>query len=312
MQSAYRKCHSTETALLKITDDIFNGFDDHRSTVLVALNQSAAFDCIDHETLMRRLRHTFGITGKAIGWLQSYLDARSTFVRWKQFSSGTAPLDSGVPQGSALGPLLFSLYIAPLSGLIRSFGVDHHQYADDSQIYIAARKTEFSTKISQLECCIASVHSWLQKNGLKLNPSKSEVIQFTACRGQERVEDVASFQVSDAAIKPSAVIRSLGVTLDRQLTFDQHVSNVSKACYGHIRALRHVRESLPNEVAKTVACSIVGSRLDYCNSLLAGMTQSNFTKLQRVQNALARTVLRLRKFDHITSALSDLHWLQIE
>jgi hypothetical protein len=126
------------------------------------------------------------------------------------------------------------------------------------------------------------------------------------------VEDVASFQVFDDAIKPSAVIRSLGVTLDRQLTFDQHVSNVSKACYGHIRALRHVRESLPSEVAKTVACSIVGSRLDYCNSLLDGMTQSNFTKLQRVQNALARTALRLRKYEHITPALSDLHWLHIE
>jgi hypothetical protein len=312
VQSAYRKCHSTETALLKITDDIFNGFNDHRSTILVALDQSAAFDCIDHSTMIRRLSHTFGVTGKALEWLQSYLESRSTFVRWKQSSSDITPLTSGVPQGSALGPLLFSLYIAPLSDVIRSFGVDHHQYADDAQIYITARKPDFLTKVNQLENCITSVHSWLQQNGLQLNPTKSEVIQFTACHGHDRVDDLASFQVSGTAIELSATIKSLGVILDSKLTFDKHVSNISKACYCHIRALRHVRESLPDDVARTVACSIVGSRLDYCNSLLAGMTKSNIAKLQRVQNTLARTVLRLRKYDHITPALNDLHWLPIE
>jgi len=312
VQSAYRKSHSTETALLKITDDIFNGFNDHRSTILVALDQSAAFDCIDHSTMIRRLSHTFGVTGKALEWLQSYLESRSTFVRWKQSSSDVTPLTSGVPQGSALGPLLFSLYIAPLSNVIRSFGVDHHQYADDAQIYITARKPDFHTRVNQLESCITSVHSWLQQNGLQLNPTKSEVIQFTACHGQDRVDDVASFQVSGAAIELSTTIKSLGVILDSKLTFDKHVSNISKACYCHIRALRHVRESLPDDVARTVACSIVGSRLDYCNSLLAGMTKLNIAKLQRVQNTLARTVIRLGKYDHITPALKDLHWLPIE
>ena len=312
VQSAYRKCHSTETALLKITDDIFNGFNDHRSTILVALDQSAAFDCIDHSTMIRRLSHTFGVTGKALEWLQSYLESRSTFVRWKQSSSDVTPLTSGVPQGSALGPLLFSLYIAPLSDVIRSFGVDHHQYADDAQIYITARKSDFSTKVNQLESCITSVHSWLQQNGLQLNPTKSEVIQFTACHGQDRVDDLASFQVSGTAIELSSTIKSLGVIFDSKLSFDKHVSNVSKACYCHIRALRHVRESLPDDVARTVACSIVGSRLDYCNSLLAGMTKMNIAKLQRVQNTLARTVIRLGKYDHITPAMKDLHWLPIE
>lgn len=312
VQSAYRKCHSTETALLKITDDIFAGFDVHQSTILVALDQSAAFDCIDHDTLFRRLNHTFGVTGNALGWLRSYLDSRSTFVRWKQISSDCFPLDSGVPQGSALGPLLFSLYIAPLSCVIRSSGVNHHQYADDAQIYIAASKSDLVNKVDQLQNCIANVHSWLQQNGLQLNPSKSEVIQFTACRGRDRPDDVASLRVSEAAIQPSEAVRSLGVTLDRKLTFDQHVTAVCKACYCHIRALRHVRESLPDDVAQTVACSIVGSRLDYCNSLFAGMAKSNFTKLQRVQNTLARAVLRRRKSQHITPALAELHWLPIE
>ena len=107
---------------------------------------------------------------------------------------------------------------------------------------------------------------WLLHNGLQLNPSKSDVIQFTAGTGREQVDDVSSLQVSDAAIQPSPTIKTLGVTLDRLLTFDQHVANVCKACYFHIRALRHVRQSLPDDVAKIVACSIVDSRLDYCNS----------------------------------------------
>ena len=138
------------------------------------------------------------------------------------------------------------------------------------------------------------------------------MIQFTACRGQDRVDDVESLQVSQAAIQPSDTIKSLGVVLDRKLTFDQHVAAVCKASYFHIRALRHVSQSLPDDIARTVACSIVGSRLDYCNALYAGMTKQNFAKLQRIQNTLARVVLRLGKYEHITPALSELHWLPVE
>ena len=168
--------------------------------------------------------------------------------------------------------------------------------------------------MTQLENCTASVHAWLQINGLQLNPTKSAVIQFTATRGRDRVDDVTSLQVSNAAIKPSSTIKSLGVTLDRKLSFDAHVTNVCRLCYCHIRALRHVRESLPYDVARTVACSIIGSRLDYCNSLLAGTSKSNLVKLQRVQNTLAHTrvINRQVKSDHITPVLKELHWLPIE
>ena len=312
VQSAYRRHHSTETALLKITDDIYAGFSGHQSTILVALDQSAAFDCIDHSILIRRLDHTFGVAESSLDWVRSYLQGRSTFVRWKQNSSGIYPLDTGVPQGSALGPLLFSLYIAPLSGVIRSFGVRHHQYADDTQIYIAVSRADLSVNVGQLENCTAGVHAWLQINGLQLNQKKSEVIQFTTTRGRDRVDDVAAIRVSNAVIPPVSTVRSLGVTLDKKLTFDQHVTDICRSCYHHIRALRHVRESLQDEVARTVACSLVSSRLDYCNSLFVGMTKSNFRKLQRVQNTLARAVLRRGKFEHITPALKELHWLPVE
>lgn len=161
MQSAYRRRHSTETALLKITNDIYEGFDNRQSTILFALDQSAAFDRIDHSTLISRLQHTFGVTGQVLAWLSSYLQSRQSFVRWDDASSATSVVAYSVPQGSSLGPLLFSLYIAPFSAVIQSFGLMHHQYADDTQIYISVPSDELAVKVDCLERCTTGVHIWL-------------------------------------------------------------------------------------------------------------------------------------------------------
>jgi len=104
---------------------------------------------------------------------------------------------------------------------------------------------------------MASVQAWLQMKGLQLNPNKSEVIQFTATRGRNRVEYVTSLQVSNTANKSSLTKKSLGVILITKLSFDEHVTHVCRLCYGHIRVLRHVRASLPDDVARTAACSII-------------------------------------------------------
>ena len=122
------------------------------------------------------------------------------------------------------------VYCAPL----QSYRINYHQYADDTQVYIAVSKADFQVELTQLETCAASVHAWLQMNGLLLNPKKSEVIQFTATRGRDRVEDVTSLQVSSAAIKPSLTIKSLGVTRDTKLSFDEQVTNVCRLCYATV------------------------------------------------------------------------------
>ena len=106
-------------------------------------------------------------------------------------------------------------------------------------------------------------------------------------------------------------LKSLGVTLDSELSFDQHVNNIVKASNFNIRALRHIRPMLDQTVANTVACSIVSTRPDYCNSLLLGTSTKNIQKLQRVQNTLARVVSGTRKRDHITPILRKLHWLPV-
>ena len=106
-------------------------------------------------------------------------------------------------------------------------------------------------------------------------------------------------------------VKSLGVTLDQHLSLDQHINNVCKACYYHIQSLHHVHLPLPDYVALTVACSIVTSLIDYCNSLHAGMSAANFKKLQRVQNTLTRVLHQLSRHNHITPAPVQLHWLPV-
>jgi hypothetical protein len=131
-QLANRQGYSTETALLKVTND--EAIDSRQSVIPVALDQSAAFDCIDHEVLLSRLEHTFGLTGAALAWVKSYFSSRTAFVKFGPNTSDTATISTGIPQGSSLGPVLFPLYISPLSEMIESFGVHHHQYADDTQL----------------------------------------------------------------------------------------------------------------------------------------------------------------------------------
>ena len=117
--------------------------------------------------------------------------------------------------------------------------------------------------------------------------------------------------VAGASVKLSHSIKSLGVTIDENLTFDEHVRNVCKASYYHIRGLRHIRAALSKDTACVVASAIVGSRLDYCNALLVGISKTNFDKLQRVQNTLARIVTETCRRDHISPVLADLQWLPI-
>ena len=124
------------------------------------------------------------------------------------------------------------------------------------------------------------LHDWLLNNGLHLNPSKSEAITFFNLRSkplQTLAESVKSISVAGSLIKLQTSIKNLGVYLDSRLSFDKQVSETCKASYFHIRALRHIRSSLTVEAAKTVATAIVGSRLDYCNSLLAGTSVSNLS-----------------------------------
>ena len=135
LQSAYKANHSCETALIRVQDDILKAIDSHRGVLLLLLDLSAAFDTVDHEILLGRLSSRFGIKGKALDWLRSYLTDRTQLVKVDDASSTVRPLHWGVPQGSVLGPMLYLLYTSPLGDIVREHSLSFHFYADDSQLY---------------------------------------------------------------------------------------------------------------------------------------------------------------------------------
>ena len=307
-QSGFRSHHSTETALLKVTNDLLLSSDSGQVTILILLDLSAAFDTINHSILLSRLQSSINITGTALTWFTSYLTNRQQFIKVNNCTSATAPLSHGVPQGSVLGPLLFILYLLPLGNIIRRHNLHFHCYADDIQLYISTNTTA-TTTLPSLSSCLADIKSWMRKNFLLLNCDKTDLIFI----GPKSLTPFPHppITIDNTTLSPSAHIRNLGVIFDSNLTFEPHINQITKTAYFHLRNVARLRPFLSFSAAETLIHAFVTSRLDYCNSVLFGSTSKVLNKLQLIQNSAARLLTRTCSHDHITPVLRNLHWLPI-
>ena len=179
-QSAYRRHHSTETAVTKVYSDILGAADDGKLSLLILLDLSAAFDLVDHSILLKRLKSTYGFDGLTLEWLKNYLSDRSFIVRCSGTESDFVDSSVVVPQGSFLGPLLFSLYTGDLERIIMKYKLGFHQYADDTQIYGHCNKEGTEKLQLRVSKCVDEIASWMVANCLKLNSDKNEVIWFSS------------------------------------------------------------------------------------------------------------------------------------
>ena len=178
-QSAYRPGHSTETALLKVVNDLFLSLNKGNISVLALLEFSSAFDTIDHTILVHRLQTDFGFTDTVLQWFSSYLTDRTHYVSLCNHCSDFAPVHSDVPQGSVLGPILFTMYVKPLSAIIDSHSVIHHSFADDLQLQMSASPDRISELLHSMQSYISDVKAWATANMLKLNYSRTELMLVT-------------------------------------------------------------------------------------------------------------------------------------
>ena len=157
-------------------NSVYAAADEKKATVLVGLDLSAAFDTINHDVLISRLESQFGIDSGASSWLCSYLTDRQQFVKVGNHSSTATQCASGVPQGSVLGPLLFTAYVLPVGELIESHGVSYHPFADDMQLLVAMNVADAGPALEKLANCSTAVRLWFLRNDLQFSSDKSEVV----------------------------------------------------------------------------------------------------------------------------------------
>ena len=275
----------------------------------------SAFDTIDHQRLLHTLESSFGIKGKVLDWFQSYLTGRTQTVQIKQSTSEPHELKFGVPQGSVLGPILFTIYTTPLGQLIRRHGLTFHLYADDTQLYLAFKPSEPSSivnNISRLEKCVDDIRAWMKLNLLKLNDDKTELLVITSRPSTSQSLHI-SIKVGDQDISPSEEPpKNLGVIFYSTCSLKDHVSNVCRSINFNLYSIGKIRKYLDRPTVEKLVNAIITSRLDYCNSLLFGILKELISQLQKRQNHAARIITKWRKYDHITPVLVDLHWLPVK
>ena len=285
--------------------------DNGKVTALTLLDLSAAFDTTDHLILLQRLHRYFEISVPALWWLKSYFSDKYQSINISGTLSCPQHLPFGVPQGSVLGPVPISLYTTTLSQVITNHNLSYHLYADDTQVYISLSQSNAQESVSTLSDCLTDILLWMESSKLKLNPDKTDRIIISTKQQRNRVINHFPVKLLSIDTFPSDTVHNFGVVFDGDFNFCQHISQVCKSCFYHIRDLRRIQHHISISTAKTISMALISSRLDYCNSLLNNIAKRDLAKLQRVQNCLARVVLRAPRFSLSLPLLKQLHWLPV-
>ena len=284
---------------------------DHSDVTLICLlDLSKCFDVIPHDRLLNKLR-LYGVDER---WFQSYLTDHYQKV-CVQASSGeqltSEPLLNpiGTYQGSALGPLLYSIYGNDLP--LYAGDADIVQYADDTQVLVSGRPGDIGSLIVSMEKTSFDLSHWFGKNGLKVNADKTQLIVLGSRQNIKRLPPV-SVRFMGVTVAGSPTARNPGVVFDQSMTFSAHIDDVVRRCTGTLCGLSHSRHYLPQSTLIRLVEGLVLSLIRYCITVYGSANKTQLCHLQRLLNFAARVISGRRKYDHISDVLRELNWLTAE
>lgn len=308
-QSGFRERHSTTTALLEVTDELFRARDSNKETFLILLDLSKAFDTLNHSTLCKKLSY-FGLSDNAVLFFKNYLSDRRQRVVINNEYSRYAPVKQGVPQGSVLGPLLFSIYTADFFSFLKYCYI--HQYADDTQLLFSFSVSNYLLAVDNINEDLKIVSEVASAHSLVLNESKTELLVFG--KNREIIIEDTNFKIilNDSILTPVDYCKNLGLFLDVNLKFNKHVEHLIKASYGKLKLLYMYKNDLNCDIKILLCDSLILSQLAYCDVVYwSALLHSDKASLQKIQNTCIRYIFNLRKYDHISCKFSEAKWLNL-
>lgn len=312
-QSGFRKGHSTATCLSSLMDDCLTGIDNHKVTSLTLLDMSKAFDTVDHECLLAKLFH-YGINDSIICWFRSYLDQRFqktilTMPDGRILESNFRQLYTGVPQGSVLGPLLFSVFVSDLQ--FQSDVCEVRMFADDIQLSYQFFPGDVATATDSINTDLQLIKSWCDDCGLVLNAEKSRHLLIGSPCELRRVGPVDVW-VGDERIPNANHARSLGLVIDNILKFDRHANSVCQRVYLALKSLYPFRRLLEPFVRRMLVDSLVMPHFFYCDVVYGPcLTGEIRSQLQRMQNHALRFITSVPRFSHVTPCYRNMGMLKL-
>ena len=306
-QHGFRKNLSTETALTKITETLYDNMDNKNLSLMTLCDLSKAFDSVNHKVLIKKC---LDLNIDSF-WFENYLENRTQSVRIGQSISNTRSVTFGVPQGSILGPILFLIYINDMKKIAN--GCLLVMYADDAQFIHTGKVDNISELIRRAEETLAKARRYFLENGLMIIAKKTQVIFIGTRQILSKIPNDIKIGFDNEEIEPSSHVKNLGIHIDKTLTFDVHIDELCKKVTGILLYINRMKDSFDKATRTQIVQALALSTINYCLKIWGTTSKNNILRVQKLQNFAAKVAMGgARKYDHVSPILEELQWLKID